>query len=910
MVIQDDSRPAPEALLEEARKERRGKLKIFLGAYPGVGKTYAMLEAGHERRREGVDVAAGVVETHGRMETEALLRDMEIIPRLPIAYRGRVFGEFDLDALLRRNPKLALVDELAHTNVPGSRHEKRHQDVEELLAAGIDVFTTLNIQHIESLNDVVARISRIEVRETLPDKVLELASEIELVDLPPDDLMQRLRQGKVYVPEQASRAMSHFFSKSNLTALRELSMRVAAERVDAQMINLMRAHAIPGPWPAQERLLVCLNESPIAKTLVRTARRMAERQHMPWIVAYVRTPQHDNLSEAAKSRIAEAMRLAERLEGEVITLHAESGVVDELLAFARRRNVSRILVGRERKRLWSGFSQETVSKELLKKAGRFEVVLVPLEDDEAGRARIGGNFFKSIGPWQDYFMATLAVLAATAAAYAVWQVLPLPNIFLIYLAAVLVVAMYFGQWASIFASVLSVLSYNFFFTPPFFTLTVIRRDLITLIIFLLVAFVVGNLAARLKAQVESMRRSAQRTANLYAFSRKIAAAASLDDVLWAAVHHVASIMQSHVLVLLPDSETRLQIAAGYPPEDHLEPKDWGAARWAWEHGKQAGWKSETLPASNWLFLPLKTRQGPIGLLGVCFEDQQQPLAPDQSRLLEALADQVAVAVERTNLVAGMEETRMLTETGQLRSALLFSVSHDLRRPLMSIIRAATALASHGDKISKDYREELTKTLLQESENVNRFFQNLLDMTRTGYGALLPKRQWSDLKRIAENALRQLGKALSHRKLEVKIADNLPPIFIDPALIEQILVNIIDNTARHTRTDGVIHLEVLQDNTDAVIRVRDESLRSERDTHAAAIDSSWLAGLSQAQLAASDLTLAICRGVVEAHGGSVSAKKGFGGAGTAVEIRLPLTVKPAVAEGRAALLDSPGEVQRP
>ncbi len=361
-------RPAPDALLDQARKEGRGRLKIFLGPYPGVGKTYAMLQAAQERRREGVDVVVGVVETHGRAETESVLRGLEVLPRRRLPYRGRVLAEMDLEALLWRKPRLAIVDELAHSNVTGSRHVKRWQDVEELLTAGIDVYTTLNIQHLESLNDIVARISRVRVRETLPDKVLELADEIELVDLPPDELIQRLREGKVYIREQIGRAIGNFFSKGNLTAFRELALRVAAERVDAQMVGYMRAHAIAGPWPTQDRLLVCVNEAPVAKKLVRTAKRMADRAHIPWLAVNVHTPKHDALADDAKDRVAEALRLAESLGGEAVTLHAESDVVRELLAFARTRNVTRVLLGRPRRRRWSGWLREHVNDRLLRQA--------------------------------------------------------------------------------------------------------------------------------------------------------------------------------------------------------------------------------------------------------------------------------------------------------------------------------------------------------------------------------------------------------------------------------------------------------------------------------------------------------------------------------------------------------------
>ncbi len=465
-MADDEGRPAPEALLDEAKKEGRGRLKIFLGAYPGVGKTYSMLQAAQERRKEGVDVVVGVVETHGRAETEALLPGLELLPRRKFAYRGRVFGEMDLDALLWRKPKLAIVDELAHSNVPGSRHVKRHQDVEELLAAGIDVYTTFNIQHLESLNDVVARISRVRVRETLPDKVLELADEIELVDLPPEDLIQRLREGKVYVPDQVGRAMQNFFSKGNLTAVRELAMRIAAERVDAQMVNYMRAHAIAGPWPTQDRLLVCVNESPVAKKLVRTAKRMAERARMPWIALNVHTPRHESLPDDARDRIAEALRLAESLGGDTATLHAESDVAHEIVEFARSRNVSRILIGRQRRRHWSGWLRERVTKHLLDTAGQFEITIVTPEEEAAPGQVIdaGARAFKP--DLRAFAWATLAVVIAAAISHVAHRFLPLANVSLIFLMAVLLVAIRFGLWPSVYASLLSFVAYIFFFTEP------------------------------------------------------------------------------------------------------------------------------------------------------------------------------------------------------------------------------------------------------------------------------------------------------------------------------------------------------------------------------------------------------------------------------------------------------------
>ncbi len=746
-MAEDQDRPAPDVLLEQVKKEGRGRLKIFLGAYPGVGKTYSMLQAAQERRRERVEIVVGVVETHGRAETEALLRGLDLVPRRRLGYRGRVFGEMDLDALLWRRPKLALVDELAHTNVPGSRHTKRWQDVEELLSAGIDVYTTLNIQHLESLNDVVARISGVRVRETLPDRVLELADEIELVDLPPDDLIQRLREGKVYIGDQALRAIHNFFSKGNLTAFRELAMRAAAARVDAQMVDYMRAHAIAGPWPTQDRLLVCVNESPVAKKLVRTAKRMADRARMPWLALNVHTPRYDGLPDDARDRIAEALRLAESLGGETATLHAESDVAGEILSFARSRNVSRILLGRARRRRGSGWLRERVTKRLLDTAGQFEITIVT---PEAGAAP--GQVIETGAPpfrpdLRAFALATLAVALATVVSHLAHRVLPLANLSLIFLMAVLLVAIRFGLWPSVYASLLSFAAYNFFFTEPYHTFIVTHReDVLTMILFLVVAVIVGNLAARLKAQVEAMRINAKRTANLYDFSRKIAGAAALDDVLWAAVHHVASTLQCHSLVLLP-RDGRLEIAAGYPPEDQISATAWGAAQWAWEHGQPAGWSSDTLPASEWLFLPLKTGRGRLGLLGVSFEAPKRQLAEEQRRLLEALLDQVAVAIERTNLASAIEDARLLTETERLRAALLSSVSHDLRTPLVSIIGSATSLSGCNSALSSADRSQLVQTILEESERLNRFVQNLLDMTRLGYGALQPNRDWVDLREI-------------------------------------------------------------------------------------------------------------------------------------------------------------------
>jgi two-component system, OmpR family, sensor histidine kinase KdpD len=855
-----------------------------------------MLQAAQERRREGVDVVVGVVETHGRAETEALLRGLEALPRRRLMYRGRVFAEMDLDALLWGRPQLAIVDELAHTNVEGSRHVKRHQDVEELLAAGIDVFTTLNVQHIESLNDIVERISGVRVRETLPDKVLELADEIELIDLPPDDLIQRLREGKVYIRDQIGRAMQHFFGKGNLTALRELAMRVAAERVDAEMVNYMRAHAIAGPWPAQDRLLVCINESSVAKKLVRTAKRMAERARMPWLAVNVHTPRTDSLSDEAKDGIAEALRLAESLGGEAFTLHAESNVAKELLAFARSRNVTRILLGRPRRRRLSGWLREHVSRRLLRQGGPFEITIVAPEDEPAADHLIGASAPDLRPDLRAFGWTTLAVAVAIAVSHVADRFLPLANLSLIFLMAVLFAAIRFGLWPSVYTALLSFVAYNFFFTEPHHTFIVARReDVLTMIFFLVVAVIVGNLAARLKAQVEAMRLTAKRTANLYDFSRRIAGAAALNDVLWAAVHHVASTLQCHSLVLLPRGGERLEIASGYPPEDQMSPTAWGAARWAWQHDQAAGWGSGTLPASEWLFLPLRTGRGPLGLLGVAFENPKPQLTPEQRHLLEALVDQVAVAIERTNLATDIEKARLLTETERLRSALLSSVSHDLRTPLVSIIGSATGLASCDGALSSSDRTQLVQTILEESERLNRFVQNLLDMTRLGYGALQPNREWVDLREIVGRALKQMARSLAPLRVEVRIEDDVPILHVDPILLEQVLVNVLDNAAKYSPHGGLIEIGASLEGQHVSVRVSDEGPGIPPEARDSVFDVFYRVRAGDKQAAGTGLGLSICRGLIEAHGGRIEALPGPGGRGTTIAFWLPTHPVPAIAD---------------
>ena len=742
------------------------------------------------------------------------------------------------------------------------------------------------------------------VRETLPDKVLELADEIELVDLPPDDLIARLREGKVYVRDQAGRAMQHFFGKGNLTALRELAMRVAAERVDAEMVNYMRAHAIAGPWPAQDRLLVCINESPVAKKLVRTAKRMAERSRMPWIVVNVHTPRTDSLGDEAKDRIAEALRLAESLGGEAFTLHAE---------VRRRQGAARVCARAQREPHPARPTAAAAPVGLAARACR-PAAAPPgralrdhdrrPEDEPAADHLIQASSPDLRPDLRAFAWATLAVAVAIAVSHVADRFLPLANLSLIFLMAVLFAAIRFGLWPSVYTALLSFVAYNFFFTEPHHTFIVDRReDVLTMIFFLVVAVIVGNLAARLKAQVEAMRLTARRTANLYDFSRRIAGAAALNDVLWAAVHHVASTLQCHSLVLLPRQGERLEIASGYPPEDQMSPTAWGAAHWAWQHDQAAGWGSGTLPASEWLFLPLRTGRGPQGLLGVAFENSKRQLTPEQRHLLEALVDQVAVAVERTNLATDIEDARLLSETERLRSALLSSVSHDLRTPLVSIIGSATGLASCDGALSNADRAQLVQTILEESERLNRFVQNLLDMTRLGYGALQPNREWVDLREIVGRTQRQMARSLSLLNVEVQIPEDLPFLYVDPVLIEQVLVNILDNAAKYSSAGGRIEIVAALDSEQVTVRVSDEGPGIPAEARDTVFDVFYRVRAGDKQPAGTGLGLSICRGLIEAHGGRIEALPGPGGRGTTIAFWLPVQPLPAIVD------DGDGDEQR-
>ncbi len=853
---------------------------MFLGAAPGVGKTFEMLTTAQSRRRDGVDVVVGIVETHGRAETEALLAGLDILPRRTVEYKGGTLDEMDLDALLARRPQLALVDELAHTNAPGSRHPKRWMDVAELLQAGIDVYTTVNIQHVESLNDVVAGITRIRVRETVPDDVIDRADAIEVVDLTPDDLLQRLRDGKVYVAKTATRALAHYFSPGNLTALRELALRRTAQRVDAQLRDHMRAHAIAGPWAAGERVLVCITPRGAGADLVRYGRRLAERLQAPWTALYVDTEREPGA--AAQQRIAEQMRLAQSLGAEAATIPGRSMAI-EAVAYARAHNFTQIVVGNPGRLSWLAWLRGSVAREMIAEA---QDIPIHIAGGDAGIAAGPGTGRREpfrIGP---YLGSTALVATAIGIGVGLQQFLSANSISLAFLTAVLASAAAFGLWPSLYACVASLLAYNFFFLPPLYTFVIADpENVVALFFFLAAALIASNLGARMRSQTLAARTRARVTEQLYQFSRKLAGTANLDDLLWATAYQVAVMLDVHVVLLLPAGEG-IAVRAGYPPEDTLGEADIAAARWAWEHDRTAGRGSDSLPGARRLFIPLRTGSGPVAVIGLDAERPGALLTPDQQRLMGALGDQAAIAIERVRLAEDLDRSRLLAETERLRAALLTSISHDLRTPLASILGAATSLDSYANLLDEAARRDLLGTIRDEAERLNRFVANLLDMTRLESGAIAPRREPTDVGEVAGSAIARAGKVLEAHRAVLDVAAGLPLLAIDAVLLEQVLFNLLDNAAKYAPPGSEVRLRAWRDGARLRLEVRDEGPGLPPDATERVFDKFTRLHGTDRQRPGTGLGLAICRGFVEAMGGSIAAANRTDRSGAVFTIGLP------------------------
>ena len=879
MSAGERERPSPEALLEAARAATRGQLRIFLGAAPGVGKTCAMLKAAHRKLGEGVDVVIGIVETHGRRDTLALTEGLELQPRRDIPYRGRMLQEMDLDGLLRRRPQLVLVDELAHSNAEGSRHPKRYQDVAELLAAGIDVWSTLNIQHIESLNDVVTRITRVRVRETVPDQVFDTADEVEIVDLTPQELIERLNDGKVYAEAQAQAALKNWFKPGNLTALRELALRRTAERVDDQMRAYMRSHAIRGPWVAGERLMVCVNESPAAAEAVRRTKRIADRLDAPWFALHVETTRTRSLGEKAQMRIADTLRLAESLGAETLSLPGSRHIAADLLGWARNNNITQIVVGKTTRPWWFAWRHGSVVTQLLSDAGGIDLHIlaedpaaVPGADDGDGTpvARPRRSASREISA---YVSTGFMVATATLVGRVLDALVSVPNISLVYLAAVLWSATRYGLGASIFASVSSTLAYNFFFTEPHYTFNVADpSQVLALIFFCAAAVLTSTLTARERLHAETAHDQALTTAELLAFSRKLAGIRKLDTLMAVTAAQIANMLEVDALLLLPDASGRLTTMASSPAETVLDEADLAAASWCWDRNQPTGRGTDTLPGGRCLFLPLRTGQGTRGVVGISRAQPDFRLTPDERRLLDALVDLAAIATERIRLAKDVDQARMLAETEKLRASLLTSVSHDLRTPLASIIGTLASLRSFGTRYDEATRDELLGSAQDEAERLNRYVANLLDMTRIDAGALEARREPCDLADLIAAAVRRCQPALSGHKLKLSIPPGLPMLLLDEALMDQVLVNLLDNAAKYTPAGSSIEIAVARHRFSIVIAVRDDGPGLPPADLDRIFDKFYrVREDADRARAGTGLGLAICRGFVLAMGGRIHAR---------------------------------------
>jgi two-component system, OmpR family, sensor histidine kinase KdpD len=890
---QRDQRPSPDALLEAARREesRAGKLRIFVGAAPGVGKTYAMLETARARRKDGYDVVVGIVETHGRRETESLLEGLEIIPRRRIEYRGQRLEEMDIDAIIARKPQIVLVDELAHTNAPGSRHPKRCMDVEELLNRGINVYSTVNIQHIESLNDVVAQITGVRVRETVQDRVFDRADSVELVDLTPDDLIQRLKEGKVYVPKQAERALDHFFSPANLTALRELALRRTAERVDEQLLTHMQEHAIQGPWAAGERLLVCISEDPRAAGLVRYAKRLADRLHAPWTALSIETQRSLQLTEEERDRVSDTLRLAEALGGEAITIPGGARhLADDVMNYAHANNVTQIVIGKSSRTRWFEILHGSVVHDLVRSAGNISVHVIAGEhaDDKPIPKKIGRTA-EVVKPFDaiPYVAATIAVAVALGLDELIKPIVGIENVDLVFMTAILVVAIRYGLWPSLYASVIASLCYNFFFLPPIYTFTITDpTNVAAFVIFIAMAMLVSNVAARVRTQAVAAIERARTTEALYAFSRKLAGVGTLDDVLWATAYQTALMLKVRVVLLLPEDGS-IAVRAGYPPEDTLDDADLAAARWAWERDRSAGRGSDTLPGARRLFLPMRTGRGAIGIVGIDSDKPGPLLTPDQRRLLDALIDQGALAIERVLLVEDVDRAKRSMEADRLRSALLTSISHDLKTPLAAILGAAGTLRELASGLDDAAKADLLATIIDESERLNRFIANLLDMTRLESGAIVPNTTLQDLGELVGSALARAAKILAHHKVDVQLAADVPMLDLDPVLFEQVLFNVLDNASKYAPAETTVRIRSWREHQAAVLQVLDEGIGIPPDDVERIFDKFYRAQKGDQVRAGTGLGLAISRGFVEALKGTISAANRTDRPGAVFTIRLPI-----------------------
>lgn len=895
----DSTRPDPDVLLQRIRddeaRQARGKLKIFFGATAGVGKTYAMLQAAHEQQADGIDVMIGWVETHGRAETEALVQGLPALPARDVVHGGSRLRDFDLDAALSRRPQLLLMDELAHTNAPGSRHSKRWQDVRELLQAGIHIYTTVNVQHIEGLNDAVAQITGIRVNETVPDSILEQADDVELVDLPPDDLLQRLKDGKVYMPEQAQQALKHFFRKGNLIALREMALRRTAERVDQQMEVYRRDHAVVATWPAAETILVCVNLKSRGPMLIRAARKMAIGLHAKWIAVYVQTSQHLRLPDLERSRGVETLRLAEQMGAETVTLTGDD-VSQQLLAYARSRNVTKIIVGKPLRSRWKEWLFGSVVDDLVRGSGDIDIYVM------TGEAGVGKPLMTGLlqrtSDRRNYGYASVAVIACTALSWGMFPYFGPANLIMVYLCGVVVVATRWGRGPSALASLMSVAAFDFFFIPPYYSFAVSDvQYLLTFAVMLVVALLISRLASHKSQQAEAAMIREKRTAALYAMSRELITQRGVDKLASVASRHIHDVFHCQVAVFLPDREGRVHLHRGDALHFDLDPKEAGISQWVFDHKEPAGPGTNTLSGSDSLYLPLLGSHGAVGVLAVRSSRPAELLDPEQLHLLETFANQMALALERARLAEEAQEAHVQTETERMRNAVLSSVSHDLRTPLATIVGASSAFLNMTKPLSTESQQELVRSISDEAGRLDRLLKNLLDMTRLEAGAMQLRKEWHALEEVVGTALARVKSRIATHPVSTTFPDNLPLVLVDGILIEQVLINLLENAAKYSPPASPIDVTASVKDGVIVTGVADRGPGIPQGEERRIFDK--FHQLHPDREGGVGLGLTICRGVVESHGGRIWAEPRSGG-GAVFRFTLPIeknqpTVEPEPTE---------------
>ena len=889
-------RPDPDRLLakvqEEEARAKRGRLRIFFGSSAGVGKTYAMLEAARNMKASGMDVLVGYVEPHGRVETERLLEGLERLSSLPVSYRGIIRQEFDLDAALARRPAIVLVDELAHSNLvggePAPRHPKRWQDVDELLNTGINVWTTLNVQHLESLNDLIFQVTGVRQRETLPDRVFDEADDIELIDLPPDDLLTRLRSGKIYIADQAANAVERYFRTQNLLALREIALRRVADRVEAASralrTDLSRARI------AGDRVLVAVGPDAQAEQLVRSGKRLADALDAKWTVVYVETPALLRLSDQDRNRRIDVLRLAESLGGETVTLDGPSAAA-AVAEYAQTRNVTRVLVGAPKRRGWRALLRPSTSTQLLKLARGFDVLMVSPSEQAAEPSRPSSTrAIEAVAqpptPWDRYGWAAAISAGCTVLAEAMYTHFELSNLVMIYLLGVTISGLRLGRGPSALTAVLNVALFDFFFVPPRFTFSVADAQyLVTFAAMLIIALVIASLTASVRQQTRVAGARERRTALLYAMSRELAGTRGISALATLAVRHVAEVFQCDAVILLPDKAGKLKYPADPPLESSFRGADLAVAQWVADHGRRAGLGSDTLPAAGGVYLPLGDPQQTIGVLAVLPTNARRVLLPEQSHLLETFSGQIALALERASLSDVAEASRLAAERESLRNTLLASISHDLRTPLAVIAGASSALVERGATLDEASRLSLARGIEMKSREMSDLVSNVLDVMRFESGQVVLRGDWQTLDDLVGSALSNLHEKLNGRAVELRFPEDLQPVYVDATLIVQVFSNLLDNVAKYTPPTTHVWITASADSDVLRVTIEDDGPGLPGGDAARMFDK-FQRGNGEGAVVGVGLGLTICRAIVRAHGGEIDAGRREGG-GARFEFTLPI-----------------------